>query len=69
MSATKILADYWPKPIPTSRFDWTAVTDGYEPGQPVGYGRTREEAIADLRQQLDEMDGWEDFPPDEEDGQ
>lgn len=40
-------------PIPDRRFDWSAVTDDYEPGQPIGYGRTEQEAIADLQMLLE----------------
>jgi len=32
--------------------DWSAVTDYYEAGDPVGWGSTEQEAIADLRDQL-----------------
>lgn len=53
MSAPKIVTNYWAKPIPDRRFDWTAHYDGDEPndnGQMrIGYGRTEAEAIADLR--------------------
>lgn len=35
-------------PIPIRKFDWHAVRDGYEPGDPVGYGQTEIEAINDL---------------------
>jgi hypothetical protein len=45
----KIVTRYDPKPIPDRRFDWTAVTDNYDLGSPIGYGRTEAEAIADLR--------------------
>lgn len=38
----------WAKPIPDRRYDWSAVTDSYEPGMPVGYGATEEAAIQDL---------------------
>ena len=48
----KIKPDYWPKPIPLRQFDWSAVTDNYEPGDPVGYGATQNEAIADLLELL-----------------
>lgn len=50
----KILTDYWAKPIPLRQFDWSATTDNYEPGCPIGYGHTEQEAIADLREQLEE---------------
>ena len=55
--ALKIRPNYWPKPIPLRQFDWEAVTDNYEPGAPVGYGRTRQEALDDLLEQLEESDG------------
>ena len=42
-------------PIPDRRFDWSAVDDDtYEGGAPIGYGRTEQEAIADLLEQLEE---------------
>ena len=41
-------------PIPTRLFDWCATYDGYEPGDPIGWGATKDAAIKDL---LDE------FPP------
>jgi hypothetical protein len=43
-----IVTRYWVKPIPLRSFDWSAVTDQYEPGDPIGYGRTEAEAINDL---------------------
>jgi hypothetical protein len=53
--ASRIIAKYDPPPIPDRRFDWYAVTDEYDgPGSPIGHGRTEEEAVADLRQQLDD---------------
>ena len=39
------------KPIPTKRFDWSAVREGYDIGDPVGFGPTAEEAIADLKRE------------------
>jgi hypothetical protein len=57
----KIVTHYWPPPIPDRRFDWHAVTEDYEggdgydePGSPVGYGRTKDEAVADLNEQLED---------------
>lgn len=35
-------------PIPDRQFDWQAVRGSYDLGDKVGFGRTREEAIADL---------------------
>lgn len=50
---------YWQPPIPMRQFDWSAYdTDTYD-GAPdsgnrhqVGYGRTEEEAVADLMELL-----------------
>lgn len=55
----KIKTDYWPKPIPMRNFDWSAVDDNtYDgPGCPIGHGRTRDEAIADLLEQINERRG------------
>lgn len=50
----KIVTDYWAKPIPDRRFDWTAVDDDtYDGDGPVGAGATEAEAIADLKEKLD----------------
>jgi hypothetical protein len=48
VSVPKIVTRYWQKPIPLRQFDWEAVTDNYDLGSPIGYGRTEEEAISDL---------------------
>lgn len=48
----KIRTEHWPKPIPTDQFDWSAVADGYEPGDPIGYGKTEQDAIDDLLEKL-----------------
>lgn len=50
----KIITSFWAKPIPTSCYDWEAYQDGYEPGDPIGRGATEDEAVADLKQQLEE---------------
>jgi hypothetical protein len=49
-----ILTHYDPPPIPIRNHDWTAVLDNYDEGDPIGSGRTRDEAIADLEEQLAE---------------
>lgn len=46
----KIVTSFWAKPIPPREFDWSATIDGYEPGDPIGYGATEQEAIEDLQQ-------------------
>lgn len=40
-------------PIPLRQFDWSATFDNYEPGCPCGWGRTEQEAIADLLEQAE----------------
>ena len=39
-------------PVPSRKFDWQAAVDGWDLGDPVGYGETKEAAIADLKQYL-----------------
>lgn len=39
-------------PIPVRCFDWQANLDDYEPGQPIGFGKTERDAIIAL---LDEV--------------
>lgn len=48
MTLPKIVTNYVFPPIPDRRFDWSAVYDGYEGGDPIGWGRTEAEAIGDL---------------------
>jgi hypothetical protein len=50
---SKITTRYDPSPIPHRQFDWSAVDENYEPGMPIGYGRTRAAAIIDLKKQID----------------
>lgn len=61
MSAMKIITSFDFPPIPIRDFDWSAVTDNYDcdcdqdgffSTHPIGHGRTEEEAIADLKEQL-----------------
>lgn len=54
MSEPKIITHYDPPPIPPRQFDWTAVTEDYDLGSPTGYGRTEQEAIADLKMQMED---------------
>lgn len=35
-------------------FDWSARLDSYEGGDPIGYGATEKEAIADLLDQMED---------------
>lgn len=52
----KIETEYWRKPVPTDKFDWSAIDDDtYDgPGCPMGTGATEKEAIEDLMEQLQE---------------
>jgi len=43
-----IITVYDYPPIPVRQFDWSAVREGYEPGMPIGRGRTEAEAVAEL---------------------
>lgn len=51
----KIVTHYDPKPIPLRQFDWDAIDDDTYDGEgcPVGYGATEQEAIGDLKEQLE----------------
>jgi hypothetical protein len=42
-------------PIPDRQFDWCAYYDN-DDGHPCGYGRTEEEAIADLKENYPKED-------------
>lgn len=51
----KIKTSYDPKPIPSRTYDWIAVDDDtYEEGNPIGFGATEAEAIADLHNEIAE---------------
>ena len=52
----KIKTEFWAKPIPMRQFDWTATEDDYEPGCPIGYGSSENEAVADLLLQLEDRE-------------
>ena len=43
-------------PIPDRNFDWSATRYGYEPGDPIGWGKTVDVAEADLIAQEQERD-------------
>ena len=52
---TMIVTRYDPPPIPMRFFDWSATEDDYEPGRPIGYGVTEQDAVTHLLDQLQEM--------------
>ena len=49
---SRIETHYFAKPIPDRSYDWSATTANYEPGDPIGYGETEQDAIEDLLEQL-----------------
>jgi hypothetical protein len=56
----RIITGYDPQPIHTTQYDWFAYDDetyGGEETDPVGFGETEDEAIADLCRQLFLDDG------------
>jgi hypothetical protein len=44
----KIITEFVYPPIPIRRYDWNAVREGYDEGDPVGWGATEQEAINEL---------------------
>ena len=54
----KISTNFWMKPIPLREFDWCAVDDETYDGEgcPIGFGRTEEDAIADLMLQIEDRE-------------
>jgi hypothetical protein len=49
MSAITTAYEYLP--IPIRQFSWSAHREDFASGQPMGFGRTEQEAIANLRRQ------------------
>ena len=43
-----VVTQYIYPPIPIRTMDWQAVTDNYEPGEPIGHGPTEADAVMDL---------------------
>lgn len=52
----RIVTEYVHPPIRIRTCDWSAVTDNYGRGDPVGYGVSKQEAIRDLINKLEERD-------------
>lgn len=50
--AVKIITRQINPPIPTTAFDWQATWEGYDLGDPIGFGATEQAAIEDLREIL-----------------
>lgn len=61
MNEVKIVTTHLYPPIPIRDFDWCATTSEYDgEGCPIGFGRTEEAAIEDLREQLEQEAEQED---------
>jgi hypothetical protein len=43
-----IITHYSWLPCQIREYSWSALRDNYEPGWPIGFGRTEQEATADL---------------------
>jgi hypothetical protein len=50
MTTRKIFTHFEYPPIPDRSHDWSAVYEGYDGGDPMGWGPTEEAAIEDLKQ-------------------
>lgn len=50
----EIVTEYVHPPIPIRDFDWSATYEDYQPGDMVGWGFTKAEAIEDLKQKTEE---------------
>ena len=57
MNALEIITSYEPKPIPFKGFDWIAIREDHEESGAMGYGATEDEAIADLLEWEEVLDG------------
>jgi hypothetical protein len=51
----KIRTIQWPKDGLLPDFNWTACAELYDYGDPIGMGRTEDEAVKDLERQLTEI--------------
>jgi hypothetical protein len=57
---TKIVAHYDPPPIPIRDFDWSVIDEDTYDGAPdaghqiIGHGKTREIAMADYQEQVED---------------
>lgn len=49
----RVITSFDYPPIPYRGVDWSAVFDGYEPGDPIGRGGTEQEATDDLWEQVE----------------
>ena len=50
----KIITRYDYPPIPVRNYDWSAIREDYDEGGLIGYGKTEQEAIDDLKAMANE---------------
>jgi hypothetical protein len=64
INGRKIITRYNPVPGPSVEYDWSAIDDNYDGGDPIGFGATEQAAIDDLLDQFEDQtnDGHEPFP-------
>jgi len=48
LNRDSIVTEFVNPPIPSRDFDWSAKRDGYDEGDPIGWGSTEAAAIANL---------------------
>jgi len=51
----EIITSFDYPPIPIRNYDWSAIRDYYDAGDPIGHGRTEQEAIDNLKEQENEF--------------
>jgi hypothetical protein len=51
----KVITTYVHPAIPVREFDYQSTLDGYEPGEPIGWGATPAESVADLMEQIEDL--------------
>lgn len=54
LTGGEVTTSFWLKPIPFRHYDWEATGVNYEAGDPIGFGATEADAIADLNEQIEE---------------
>lgn len=52
---SKIITEFIYPPIPIRNYDWEAIREDYNEGDPIGHGRTEKDAILDLLQQEEDL--------------
>lgn len=57
---SKIIIHFENPPIPVRNFDWCATRDGWEPGQPIGWGKIPQDALQNLLDEEEEHRSAED---------